>query len=226
MQQFELNAEPRGDVGKGASRRLRRDGKLPGVVYGSKKEAMPITLNHSDILHQLGNEAFYSRILTLIIGKDKEQVILKDLQRHPYKPSVLHIDFQRIDEKEKLTIRVPIHFINESRCIGVKQEGGVISHILNELEISCLPKDLPEFIEVDLENINVGEAIHLGDLKLPEGVENYALLHGGDPDQPVVTVHIPRVAEEEEIVAAEEGVEEAVAAAPEAESKPEEDSGD
>ena len=226
MQQFELNAEPRGDVGKGASRRLRRDGKLPGVVYGSKKEAMPITLNHSDILHQLGNEAFYSRILTLIIGKDKEQVILKDLQRHPYKPSVLHIDFQRIDEKEKLTIRVPIHFINESRCIGVKQEGGVISHILNELEISCLPRDLPEFIEVDLENINVGEAIHLGDLKLPEGVENYALLHGGDPDQPVVTVHIPRVAEEEEIVAAEEGVEEAVAAVPEAESKPEEDSGD
>ena len=226
MQLFELNAEPRGDMGKGASRRLRRDGKLPGVVYGSKKDAMPITLKHNDVFHQLQNEAFYSHILTLNIGKDREQVILKDLQRHPYKPTVLHIDFQRIDEKEKLTIRIPIHFINAGKCIGVKLGGGVISHIMNEIEISCLPKDLPEFIEVDLENVNVGEAVHLGDLKLPEGVESYALIHGGDVEQPIATVHIPRVAEEEELAAGVEGVEAAVGAAPEAEAKPEEGSSD
>jgi large subunit ribosomal protein L25 len=224
MQHFELEAEPRGDVGKGASRRLRREGKLPGVVYGSKKDATSITLKHSDLVHQLDNEAFYSHILTLNIGKEKEQVILKDLQRHPYKPTILHIDFQRIDEKEKLTIRVPIHFINETRCIGVKQGGGVISHIMNEIEILCLPKDLPEFIEVDLENVNVGDAVHLADLKLPEGVECYAMLHGGDGDQPVATVHVPRVAEEEEQVAAEGEPEEA--ATPETETKLDEDSTD
>jgi len=225
MQQFELDAEPRGDVGKGASRRLRREGKLPGVVYGSKKDAKCITLKHNVVMHQLENEAFYSHILTLNIGKEKEQVILKDLQRHPYKPTLLHIDFQRIDEKEKLTIRVPIHFINESKCVGVKQGGGVISHIMNEMEISCLPKDLPEFIEVDLENVDLGDAVHLGDLKLPEGVECYALVHGGVADQPVVTVHLPRVAEEEEQVAAE-GMPEVEAATPETEPKPEEGSSD
>ena len=221
MQSFELDAEPRGDLGKGASRRLRREGKLPGIVYGSKKDATAISLKHNDVMHQLENEAFYSHILTLNIGKDREQVILKDLQRHPYKPAILHIDFLRIDEKEKLTIRVPLHFINEAKCIGVKQGGGVISHIMNELEISCLPKDLPEYIEVDLENINVGDAVHLGELQLPEGVESYSLLHGGDADQPVVTVHLPRVAEEE-MPAAVEGEPEAAAAAPETEPKPEE----
>ncbi len=225
MQLFEINAEPRGDVGKGASRRLRRDGKLPGVVYGSKKDAMPITLKQNDVLHQLENEAFYSSILTLNISSQKEQVILKDLQRHPYKLTLLHIDFQRIDEKEKLTIRIPIHFINESKCIGVKQGGGVISRIMNELEISCLPKDLPEFIEVDMENIDLGDTVHLGDLKLPEGVESYALIHGGDPDQPIVTVHLPKVAEEEEAVVAE-GEVEVVGAAPEAEAKSEEEEKD
>lgn len=198
MQQFEINAELREDVGKGASRRLRTTGKFPGIVYGAKEDAVSITLTHNEIMHQLEHEAFFSHILTLTIGKQSEKVVLKDLQRHPFKAQLLHIDFQRIDEKQKLTMRVPLHFINAQQCVGVKQGGGVISHVMTEIEISCLPKDLPEFIEVDLLNIELGETVHLGDLTLPEGVEIYALLHGGDTARPVASVHIPRVEEETE----------------------------
>jgi large subunit ribosomal protein L25 len=216
MESFELNAETRQDVGKGASRRLRRDGKLPGVIYGSNKDAESITLRHDDVIHQLENEAFYSHILTLNVDKKPEKVVLKDLQRHPYKPSVMHIDFQRISDTEKLTMRVPLHFVNEEKCVGVKTGGGVISHIMTELEISCFPKNLPEYIEVDMLEIDVGEAIHLGDIQLPEGVEIYALLHGGDAAQSVASVQIPRVVEEEdEAVESEEG-DAAEAATPEA----------
>ena len=209
MESFEINAEPREDVGKGASRRLRKAGKVPGIVYGIKQDAKMISLDQNSLGHQLDNEAFYSHILTLNIGKDSEQVVLKDLQRHPYKRMVLHVDFQRIDAKEKLTMRVPLHFINEGACVGVKTGGGVISHVMTDLEISCLPKDLPEFIEVDLLNLNVGEAIHLSELNLPEGVEIYSLLHGGDDTLPVANVHLPRVEVEPEAVedVAEEGAE-------------------
>jgi len=199
MQEFEITAEPREDVGKGASRRLRRTGKLPGILYGTKKEVQNISLAQNELLLQLEKEAFYSHILTLKIGKKSEKVVLKDLQRHPVRPIILHVDFQRIDEKEKLTMRVPIHFINETSCVGVRTGGGEISHIMTEIEISCLPKDLPEFINVDMEEIELGDAIHLGDLVLPEGVEIYALLRGGDPARPVASVHIPRVEEEEEV---------------------------
>ncbi len=196
MQQFELSAERRSETGKGASRRLRRAGKLPGVIYGAGKGAQSLTLDHNAIAHQLENEAFYSHILTINVGDGHEKVVLKDLQRHPYKPSLLHIDFQRIDEKEKLTLRVPLHFINEDQCIGVKQSGGVISHIMTELEVNCLPKDLPEYIDVDLLQTDVGESIHLADLILPEGVTIHALTHGGDASLPVVAVNLPRVVEE------------------------------
>jgi large subunit ribosomal protein L25 len=127
------------------------------------------------------------------VGEAKEKVVLKDLQRHPYKPAVLHLDLLRVDENEKLTMRVPLHFINEDKCIGVKEGGGVVSHVMTDLEIICLPKDLPEYIEVDLAEVNVGEGIHLGDLKLPEGSEIAALLHGGDAARIVATVHIPKV---------------------------------
>ena len=199
MQSFELNAVSRQDKGKGASRRLRRDGQLPGVVYGSAKEAQAITLRHDDVIHQLENEAFYSHILTLNLDKKAEKVVLKDLQRHPYKPVIVHIDFQRISDTEKLTMRVPLHFINEDKCAGVKTGGGVISHIMTELEITCLPKDLPEYVEIDMLEVELGEAIHLGDIKLPEGVEIYTLLRGGDPSQSVVSVHIPRAEEEDEV---------------------------
>ena len=208
MNQFELVAEKREDVGKGASRRLRRDGKLPGIVYGTDKEATMITLAHNEVMHHLEHEAFYSHILTLKIGKDaKEKVVLKDLQRHPYKRSVLHIDLLRINENEALTMRVPIHFINEDKAKGVKQGGGAVSHTLTEIDVVCLPKDLPEYIEVDMLEVGLDETIHLSDLVLPEGVQIYSLLHGGDDSQPVASIHTPRgsAADEAEDAAAEAG---------------------
>lgn len=206
MNQFELIAEPRADVGRGASRRLRRAGKLPGIIYGAEQEATAISLNHDDVAHHLEQESFYSHILTVALGKEKQKVVLKDLQRHPVKPWLLHIDLQRVSDTEKLTMRVPLHFINEAKCIGVKQSGAVISHIMTEIEVVCLPKALPEYIEVDLAEVDVGDTIHLDDLKLPEGVESYATAHGGDISAPVVSVHMPRVVTEEE---EEEAVEEA-----------------
>ncbi len=198
MQSFEINAEPRENVGKGASRRLRKTGKVPGIVYGTGKEAAMISLDQNAFGHQLDNEAFYSHILTLNVGKNSDQVVLKDLQRHPFRRQVLHVDFQRVDAKEKLTMRVPLHFINESVCPGVKNDGGVVSHIMTDLEISCLPKDLPEYIDVDLAEANLNETVHLADLVLPEGVEIYALSHGGDPTRPVASVHLPRAEELDE----------------------------
>ena len=203
MDQFELTAEPREDVGRGASRRLRRTGKLPGIVYGADQVTTAITLDHDDVVHHIEHEAFYSHILTLKIGKEKQKVVLKDMQRHPFKPRILHIDLQRVSETEELTMRVPLHFLNEEKCIGVKQGGGVISHLMTELEITCLPKNLPEYIEVDMLDVNVGDTIHLGDLKLPEGVEAYNLAHGGDATAPVVSVHIPKIITEEEELEAE-----------------------
>ena len=214
MQQFEIIAEPRTGTGKGASRRLRREGKLPGIIYGTDKEAMPIVLNHNVLIHQLDNEAFYSHILSVRIGAEEVKAVLKDLHRHPYKPTIMHIDFLRISETEKITMRVPLHFINEALCVGVKTEGGVISHIMSELEISCLPKDLPEYIEVDMIEIKLGAAVHLTDLRLPAGVEIYALSHGGDPNRAVASVHVQKVIEEEvPVVAAEAETPEAAAAA-------------
>ena len=203
MQQFEINAELRGDVGKGASRRLRRLGRVPGIVYGISQEATAIVVSQTDLVNQMQHEAFLSHILTLHVGGKSEKVVLKDLQRHPYRTLIMHVDFQRIDENQELTMRVPIHFANEDRCVGVRLEGGAISHIMTEIEISCLPRHLPEFLEVDLAEMKVGDTVHVGELKLPEGVSIYALKHGGDPTRPVVNVHIPRAIEIEEEVPAE-----------------------
>lgn len=217
MNQFELVAEVRTDVGKGASRRLRREGKLPGIVYGTDKEASMITLEHNQVMHNLEHEAFYSHILTLKVGDDTEKVVLKDLQRHPYKRSLLHIDLLRINENETLTMRVPLHFLNEEKCAGVKMGGGIISHLLTDIDIVCLPKDLPEYLEVDMLEVGLGETLHLSDLKLPEGVQIHSLLHGGDASQPVASVHAPKgsaadeagdAAAEGEEAAAEEGAKE------------------
>ena len=208
MNQFELVAEAREDVGKGASRRLRRAGKIPGIVYGTDKDATMITLDHNELMHQLDHEAFYSHILSLKIGKKAaEKVVLKDLQRHPYKRAVMHVDLQRINENESLTMRIPLHYINEDKCIGVKQDGGVVSHLITEIDIVCLPKDLPEFIEVDMHNVELNETVQLSDLKLPEGVELYSLLHGGDDTQAIATVHLPKAVEIEEEIEGIEGVE-------------------
>ncbi len=205
MNEFELVAEKRKDVGKGASRRLRHAGKLPGIVYGTDKEPTMITMDHNVVMHSLENEAFYSHILTLNVGKDSEKVVLKDLQRHPYKNILLHIDLLRINENEALTMRVPIHFINEEKAVGVKQGGGVVSHVMTEIDIVCLPKDLPEYIQVDMSGVNLDETVHLSDLVLPEGVQIYSLLHGGEDSQPVAAIHAPKasVADDAEDAAVE-----------------------
>jgi len=195
MKQFELVAESRSDVGKGASRRLRRSGRIPGVLYGHGIEAQSILLGHDDVFHRLEREAFYSHILTLKLDNKPIKVVLKDLQRHPYKQHIMHIDLQRIDEDEKLTMRVPIHFINENKSLGVKS-GGMVNHVMNDLEVSCLPKNLPEYIEVDLLELELGSSIHLGELKMPKGVELYAALHGEDLEKPVVSIVMPKAVEE------------------------------
>ena len=208
MQAYELNVQSRDELGKSASRRLRRSGRIPGTVYGANKEPQSISLSHDDVLHRLDHEAFYSSILTINFDAESQQVVLKDLQRHPYKSEILHIDFLRIDEKQKITMRVPLHFTNEHLCAGVKTGGGVVSRILTELEISCLPKDLPEFIDVDLADVELGDTVHISDIELPEGVEVYALLHGGDATAPVASVNLPKgILEEEELEEELEGAE-------------------
>jgi len=194
---FNLTAEVRTDAGKGASRRLRRAGRVPGIMYGAHKEATAITLNHTELARHLENEAFYSHILTIKIGKEEQQAILKDLQRHPYKPVILHADFQRVSANEAIRVSVPLHFLNEAVSIGVKQHGGVISHLMTQLEVFCLPKDLPEYIEVDIAAMDIGESLHISDLKLPQGVTSVELSHGEEHDQPVVAIHHARVVVEE-----------------------------
>ena len=183
---FEITAESRTDTGKGASRRLRRTGKLPGIVYGAHKEPTMITLAHHELIHALDNEAFYSNLLTLKLDGKAQTVILKDLQRHPAKPFVLHVDFQRVQADEKIRLHVPIHFVNEESCPGIKS-GGQASHVMADVEVTCLPKDLPEFIEVDMSKLEMGAIVHVSQLSLPAGVE----LHYGDTgeDPIVVTIH-------------------------------------
>ena len=195
---FILTAEARTDVGKGASRRLRRLGdRVPAIIYGDEKEPENISLLHKDLMKQLENEAFYSHIITIQKDGGDQEVILKDLQRHPSKSKILHADFLRVSKTKKLHTKVPLHFLNEDSCIGVKQQGGTISHNMTDLEISCLPQDLPEYIEVDLANVEVGHIVHISDLKLPKGAESVALAHGEDHDLPVVTVNKPRAGGEE-----------------------------
>jgi large subunit ribosomal protein L25 len=195
MENFEINAKVRTDIGKGASRRMRHAGIIPAIIYGAGKDPVSLSLSHNEINNNLSNESFYSHILTVNIDGKSEKAVLKDLQRHPYKPSILHLDLQRVSDTEKLSLRVPLHFINEDNCVGVKQDGGKISHQMTDVEISCLPKDLPEFIEVDLANVKAGEIVHLSSLTLPENVELVSLAHG---DLPVASVNLPRGTQEEE----------------------------
>jgi len=185
---FEVLAQPRTDTGKGASRRLRRAGLVPGIVYGAHRDPTMIAATHTDLVRHLGHEAFYSHVLYLKVGEITERVVLKDLQRHPSKPFVLHVDFQRIAEDEKIRMRVPLHFVGEAVAPGVKLGGGMISHAQTDVEITCLPRYLPEFIEVDVSQMQLGETLHLSDLKLPDGVEIAALVQGPEHDLPVVAV--------------------------------------
>ena len=195
-----IKAESRKVQGTGASRRLRRADKVPGIVYGGGKDATVIELDHNDIYHKLKLEAFHASILDMDLDGKSEQVLLRDVQMHAWKQNVLHVDFQRIAADKKIHMKVPLHFVNADIAPGVKLSGGIVSHIINELDISCLPKDLPEFIEVDLKDLVSGHSIHISNLKMPAGVDSVAL-HRGD-DQSVATIIIPRaVAAEEEVAA-------------------------
>lgn len=192
VKDFVINAELRDEQGKGASRRLRHADQVPGIIYGAGEEAVSIKVSHNELFHHLENEAFYSHILTIKIGKKTEKGILKDLQRHPAKPILMHFDILRVKAGEKLKTNVPLHFLNEDISVGVKA-GGVVSHLVTELEIECLPKDLPEYIEVDMAKVEVGHAIHLSEIVLPKGVE--LVSHGeldAAHDQPVANVHEPK----------------------------------
>jgi large subunit ribosomal protein L25 len=165
---FQLNAEKREDMGKGASRRLRRAGRVPAIVYGLDQAPEAISMTQNQVLKHLENEAFYSQIITVNLDGKSTQAVLRDLQRHPFKSYIVHMDLQRVDMNKPVHVHVPLHFINEETCVGVKA-GGMVSHEVIEVEISCLPKDLPEFIEVDIANLNVGDSLHLSDLQLPAG---------------------------------------------------------
>jgi len=202
---FELNAESRTDTGKGASRRLRQAGKVPAIIYGGNKDPEALTLSHNELLRNLEHEAFYSHILTVKTGGSTTSAILRDLQRHPSKPLILHVDLQRVRADEELRTQVPLHIIGEDTCPGVKA-GGLVSHEQTEVEVECLPKDLPEFIEVDISGLDVGETLHLSDLKVPEGVTLLELARGEDHDLGVVSIHAKRGGGDEE---AAEGGEEA-----------------
>ena len=192
-----INAEARGDMGKGASRRLRQAGLVPGIIYGAEKEPEMITVDHNKLAHALQDEAFYSSILTVNVGGDSQQVVLKDLQRHPSKPFIMHLDLLRISQKTSIKMQVPLHFINEETAPGVKG-GGTASHNMTEVEISCLPANLPEYIEVDCGGLDIGDSIHLSELKLPEGVEIPALGLGEDYDAAVITILASRASREDE----------------------------
>lgn len=191
---FTLNAIARSDEGKGASRRLRRlENKVPAVIYGGAAPAQSISLELRELVKALESEAFYSHVLTINIDGKPQQAVIKALQRHPAKNTPMHADFLRIDATHKLTMKVPLHFLNQDTCVGVKLEGGELAIMANELEIACLPADLPEYLEVDLKDVHVGTTLHISDVKLPKGVEVPSLALGHDHDQPIANVHKSRV---------------------------------
>lgn len=196
--EFTLDAQPRDSLSKSAVRRLRRTGMVPGIVYGADKTPMPITLEYRVVKKNLAREAFFSHILTLNVNGSSEKVILRDLQRHPTNALVMHMDLQRVSEDEEIRVRVPLHFLGEETAPGVKLEHGEVSHMLTDVEVSCLPKDLPEFIEVDVSAMHLNDSLHLSDLKIPQGVEVVELSYGEEHDFAVVAIHPPRVEEKED----------------------------
>ena len=196
---FTINAKSREDTGKGASRRLRRlTGEVPAIIYGGKKDAEKISILHKDITKALENDAVYSSIISLSIDGKAEDTIIKDIQRHPAKQIILHMDFLRVSKTTKLQTRVPLNFINEDTCVGVKLGGGLIAHTMTDIEVSCLPKDLPESIDVDMAEVDVGQIVHLSDLTLPDGVESVSLSQGADYDLTVATVNKQKAVEIDE----------------------------
>ena len=197
--QFEFTAFARTTEGRGASRRMRRAGKAPGIVYGGAAAPQPIELDHNALFHALRNEAFHASILTMKVDGAATKVLLRDVQMHPFRNEILHVDFQRVDENRKIHMKVPLHFVNGEISPAVKVSGAIVSHVLNDLDIACLPKDLPEYIEVDLTALDVGHSVHVSSLKLPAGVT--VVLHG-KADPVVASAVVPKAHVEEEAAAA------------------------
>ena len=197
---FELIAEFRDDQGKGASRRLRHAGRVPAILYGGKRDPRALSLDHNKLQLALENEKFYSSIMQLKVGDQTQTALLRDVQRHPWKNQIVHVDLQRVYEDEKIRLSVPLHFVGEAAAPGIKTSGGMMSHLKNELVVECLPKNLPEFLTIDVSGMNLNESLHLSDIKLPEGVQSVEAEAGKDPV--VVTVHALRAEEAEVLTAA------------------------
>ena len=197
---FDLIAELREDQGKGASRRLRREGMVPAIIYGAGRPPRALAFDQNRVIQQLENESFYSSILNIKVRNKSQAAILKDVQRHPSKPQILHMDFQRIVEDEEIKMLVPIHFLGEDVAPGVKQGGGKVQHMITEVEVVCLPKHLPEYLDIDVSELELDEMLKLSDIKLPEGVSIPALAQGEEADRAVVSIHVIReVVIEEEV---------------------------
>ena len=208
---FEFVAESRGQSGTSGAKAVRRQGKVPAVIYGGSGDPRMLELNHNEVIKHLQQEAVYSHILDLKIDGKAEKALLKGIQRHPSKAQILHIDFLRVSASDKIRVHVPLHFINEETSVGVKK-GGVVMHNLVDIEVSCLPSALPEYIEVDLSLVDVGESVHLSSIKVPEGVEIVALAQTGGNELPVVTITMTRAeVEPAEEISEEEGVDETAA---------------
>jgi len=207
MNTFTFTAQTREDLGKGASRRLRHADSIPAIIYGGELDPQAVTLNHNDVLKSLEHESIYTSIVTVKVGDTEHKTIIRDIQRHSHKPKVLHVDFQRISQTEKIHMPVPIHFIGGENAPGVKT-GGQMTHNMNEIEVSCLAKDLPSYIELDVSTLEIGDTLHISDLQLPEGVSSVALAHGEDYDQPVVAINKSRGMSDDDSESSEEETEE------------------
>lgn len=196
--QFEFTAFPRDTEGRGASRRLRRSGRAPGIVYGGTATPQPIEVDHNALFHALRNEAFHSSILTMKLDGSAGKVLLRDVQMHPFRNEILHVDFQRVDENRKIRMKVPLHFVNGEVSPAVKLSSAIISHVMADIDVACLPRDLPEFVEVDLSSLEAGASIHVSALQLPKGL---SIVRHGKNDPVVATAVVPRAVESEEAAA-------------------------
>jgi large subunit ribosomal protein L25 len=225
---FDLIAEIREDQGKGASRRLRHQGKVPAIIYGAGRPARALVFDHNKVLKQLENESFYSSVLNIKVGDKSQAAILKDLQRHPAKMQIMHLDLQRIVEDQEIKMNVPLHFLNEEDAVGVREGGGKVAHLRTDVEVVCLPKYLPEYLEIDIAELELDEILSFSDLTLPEGVEIPELAQGPEHDHPIVSIHVIKAApiEEEELEGEEAEAAEGEEGAAEGEAPAGEESGE
>jgi large subunit ribosomal protein L25 len=190
---FELDGQPRAGAGRTESRRLRKAGRVPAILYGGGETPTAVVLDHNALMKHMSREAFYTSIITVKLAGKDQRVVVKDVQRHPVKPLIMHLDLQRVLEDQEITLTVPIHFLGEAAAKGVKEQGGVVEHLMTDVEVTCLPRDLPEYLEMDVSAMELNQILHLSDIKLPEGVTLVAL--AGGHDHPVVAVNVPRAEE-------------------------------